>query len=933
VSWGAVFRTWKAPRDNSDVTIVGREHELAAVQAFLEAEEWPRLFVLAGEAGIGKTTLWRAAVEEADSAGYRVLATRPLEAEAKLAHAALGDLLAESHDALAVLPEPQARALRAALLLETPASGAVDERAVSLGFLGVLRALADEQPVLLAVDDVQWLDAASGRVLAYAARRLAAGRVAILLAVRSEARAQVPFDLERLMPALTELEATGLTVEDLYGLLRDRLGLALSRPALRELHDTTQGNPYFALELGRTVARRDTPALGGPAPLPPTLRDLTEARVSALPAGSRDVLAVAAALSDPTVALAEAATGIDAVAALGPAIEQEVVALASGRIRFVHPLLSSAAYAGMSADRRRDVHAALAALVDEPEERARHLALAAAGPDAEIAAALDEAASLARARGAPVAAAELLEEARVLTPAGAEPDALRRAVAAAGHYFEAGDARRARVLLDEAMPKLRGVDRARALITLARLRSYDDDIYAAVGLLEDAIAEAADEPLVAARAQEILSGILFRLRERFADALDYARAAAATARAADDVDLFANSLGSQLLAEATLGVPEAHETLAAAIAIGSAGRGTRAMGGAEFQVAVVQLWWERLEEARHGFQEVLAWAHEIGDESSIPYCHVLLAQTECLRGALDVAAMHAEQGAVRAEQVGQQTLIAYSLSLRALAAAYAGDEELARTAGRRALELADSTTGRPAEQFATAALGLLEVSLERPAEAVDVLAPLAAWAHEQDMREPGMTRFIPDFIEALVVLGRLEEAEEHAAWYAANAEQLGRRSALGAAARCRGLLAAARGDTAAALASFEEAVAHHRAAPIPFDLGRSLLALGAARRRAKERRAAREALGESHDVFRTLGATIWERRASAELGRIGGRAPSSGELTPVERRVAELVAAGRSNKEIAGALYLSTRTVEGHLSRVYGKLGVHSRVELTRKLG
>ena len=138
--------------------------------------------------------------------------------------------------------------------------------------------------------------------------------------------------------------------------------------------------------------------------------------------------------------------------------------------------------------------------------------------------------------------------------------------------------------------------------------------------------------------------------------------------------------------------------------------------------------------------------------------------------------------------------------------------------------------------------------------------------------------------------------------------------------------------TAAALERFEEAVAHHRAAPIPFDLGRSLVALGAARRRAKERRAAREALVQARGLFAAVGAWLWEQRAAAELARIGGRAPSTGELTPVERRVAELVAAGRTNKEVAGALYLSTRTVEGHLSRVYGKLGVHSRVELARKL-
>ncbi len=915
--------------------IVGRQPELAALDAFLSSADWPRTLLLSGEAGIGKTTLWRAAVERADSAGYVVLSSRPLEAEAKLAHAGVGDLLAERHTALAELPEPQAHALRAALLLESPRSGAVDERAVSLGFLGVLRALAAEQPVLVAVDDVQWLDGASARVLAYAARRLAAERAAFLLALRAEARAELGYAPDRVFPRVVELPARGLALEDVHALLRARLGVSLSRPALRDVHATAQGNPYFALELGRTLGETGGPhTLGAPTELPASLRELTAARIASLPDDTRKVLAAAAALADPTVALVGAATACDGPAALAPAVEQDVVTIAAGRVRFSHPLLSASAYADVGAGVRRDLHAVLAGLIEDVEERARHLALAAVGPDAGIAAALEEAAALARARGAPVAAAELLEQSAALTPPTAGSDALRRVVAAAGHLFEAGDTPRARVLLDETIPQLPpGIERAQALITLARVRSYDDDIRAAVGLLEEAIAEAADAPVLAGQAHEILSGILFRLRERFTDAVEHAQAAAAIARSSDDSDLLATALGSQLLAEAALGAPEAQETLVAAATLGSAGRSARAMGGSAFQVSVVQLWWERLEEAKDGFEEVLAWAEEIGDESSIPYVHVLLAQTECLRGAFDVAAVHADEGAARAEQAGQDTLRAYALALRALAAAYAGDEELARTDAHRALELAGSTSGRPAEQFATAALGLLEVSLERHAEAADVLSPLVEFAREQGMREPGLTRFVPDLVEALVNLDRPEEAEDHLSWFEANAESLERPSARGAAARCRGFLAAARGDSAAALGAFEAALRHHDASPILFDRARTVLALGAARRRANERRAAREALQQARDDLGRIGAGIWERRAAAELARIGGRAAAAGELTPVERRVAELVAEGRTNKEVAVALFLSTRTVEGHLHRVYGKLGVRSRVELARKLG
>ena len=356
------------------------------------------------------------------------------------------------------------------------------------------------------------------------------------------------------------------------------------------------------------------------------------------------------------------------------------------------------------------------------------------------------------------------------------------------------------------------------------------------------------------------------------------------------------------------------------------------MGGAEFQVAVVRMWWEQLDLAKEAFEQMLAFTDAVGDESSVPYIHVLLAQTQCLRGCFDEAAAHADEGALRAEQVGQETLVAYALALRALADSYRGEEDSARLSAAKALALAGSTSGRPAEQFATAALGLLELSLERDAAAAEVLAPLVAFAREQEMREPGLTRFVPDLVEALVALGRFDEAEDHLTWFAGNAKRLGRRSGEGAAARCRGFLAAARGDLAEALTAFESALAHHEAAPIPFDRARTLLALGAAQRRAKERRAARVSLEEARAVFGTLGAKVWEQRAAAELNRIGGRAPSTGELTPVERRVAELVAAGNTNREVAAALFLSIRTVEGHLSRVYGKLGVRSRVELTRKL-
>ncbi|MBA2333083.1 MAG: AAA family ATPase, partial [Actinobacteria bacterium] len=382
--------------------VVGRETELAVLAEFLAAAEaWPRTLVLEGEAGAGKTTLWQTAIEDA-RVEFRVLATRPLETEAKLAFAGVGDLLDGVHDTFGGLQEPQAQALRAALLLESPAAGSVDERAVALGFLGVLRLLATEQPVLIAVDDLQWLDLPSARVLAFAGSRLGEVRAGFLIALRAEERWRLAFAPERILPACTQLPIGGLTFDAIHQLLRARLGLVLSRPALRLVHETAAGNPFFALELARAAAAKPTAHLPGETlHVPLTVRELVGARVAEQPVETRRALLTVAALADPRLDLVSAAIAGDAAATLDPAVVAEIVSVVGSRIRFTHPLLAAAAYEAAVPGERRKIHAALATLLGDREEQVRHLALATDGPDANVAAALDEAAALARARGAP----------------------------------------------------------------------------------------------------------------------------------------------------------------------------------------------------------------------------------------------------------------------------------------------------------------------------------------------------------------------------------------------------------------------------------------------------------------------------------------------------------------------------------------------------
>jgi DNA-binding CsgD family transcriptional regulator len=309
----------------------------------------------------------------------------------------------------------------------------------------------------------------------------------------------------------------------------------------------------------------------------------------------------------------------------------------------------------------------------------------------------------------------------------------------------------------------------------------------------------------------------------------------------------------------------------------------------------------------------------------------MLAQADILLGELNRAEADAAAARDIAEQGGQGTLVAYALGVRAMADAHRG-LDAARASAELALELGRRTRGTPALHFATAALGLLEVSTGRADEAVVVLAPLVAFARTEHIREPGLTRYVIDQVEALVELARVDEAAELLDWYEANAQRLGRRSALAASRRCRGLLAAAAGRVDDALDAFGRALAEHGAVPLPFDRARTLLAFGATLRRAKRKADARRALEEAAAVFDSLGAAAFAARARSELERIGGRPPSKGGLTATERQIAELVAEGRSNKEVAAMLFVSVKTVEANLSRTYAKLGIRSRAGLARHL-
>jgi DNA-binding CsgD family transcriptional regulator len=897
--------------------IVGRERELGALRAFLSDAGGSSILVLRGEAGAGKTTLWLAGTELAEEQGRLVLPSRPAEAEATLSLAGIGDLLDGVLDTvLPALPEPQRRALAAALLLEP--GEAPGERAVAAAFLTALRALAERGPVLVAVDDVQWLDPASTGVLLYALRRCGDGGVRALLAQRTQPEGDsAPSLRTALAPAAVDELAVGpLSLGATHALLRAGLDFSPPRPLLRRIHDQAGGNPFFTLELGRALQSRGSRLdPGEPLPVPDDLTQLLAHRLAHLPTRTREALFAAAALPRPTVELVA-----EGPSALEPAVTAQVIQIEGDRIRFAHPLLSSVLYAEAGPAQRRKLHRRLAEAVASSEERARHLALAASGPDERVAAILEHAAEEAGSRGASEAAADLWEQAVRLTPAGNPGDSARRTIAAARFRFAAGDTNAALALLEPAIPALPpGRLRAEALVTLGRVHQYVGSQPRAVELFEQALSETDDEG-VRADASIELGYTLFWLRERLDEALGHAVRGTELAGRTGDATRYGHALGVRQVVEGVAGRKEAAAMTDELTRLGEHG-----------YPGYFLLWVDGADEAVRNLEQQGRDERARGEESALPLTLVALAVAEYLRGRWERASQAAEEGLELALQTGTRHNEAFALAVRALVRGSRGDDEGCRADAAEAMGIARGRTIAVARIHALWALGVLELSLGNAHEVARLLGPYRERLLDAGVGEPGSVRFVPDEIEALVALGRTGEAGRLLAWLEARGRELDRASALAAAARCRGLLALAARDATGALACLEDALSQHDRVDMPFDRARTLLVQGIALRHARRRRDARATLEEAQASFAALGAALWEAQAAAEIGRIGGRRAAGTELTPAEKRVAALVAEGGTNKEVAAALFLTERTVEFHLSHVYRKLGVRSRAELARR--
>jgi DNA-binding CsgD family transcriptional regulator len=879
---------------------VGREGELSRLASFLAGAGTARAFVLEGAPGSGKTTLWEAAIARARERGLRVLAARPSGTEAALSFAALTDLLEEVDlTALRDLPEPQRHSLEVALLRVKPAGPGLEPRAIATGLLNALRALAATAPLVVAIDDVPWLDRASADTLVFAARRLGDCDVRFLLARR-------PGAASALETAFADREETlairALSIGAIRRLLFDRLVYSPPRPVLQRLYDTAGGNPLFALELGRALVEQGTPEIGADMPLPDAVEDLLQIRLANLPRDQRRLLA-AVALS-PGVTMPQMLELVCRETLEGT-VEAGVIVVDGDRVRAAHPLLAAAARKRTRAADRRTLHRELADVEPNESLRARHLTLATVGPDAELAGTVSAAAQAASSRGARREAVELADHALRLTPPD-DSERVERVLALSAYLEMAGELQRLTSLLTAELPGLpSGSARARAWLILsegAGVKSVAD--YREH--LEHALAEARDDPALRARIVAKMSSAVIaveRIPEAEAQLVDVLPAAR---RAGPDVErpvLFALAWARALGGER---VDDLCERFTAA------SDAPWHLAESPERVAGQRLVWRgQVDEARRLLDRLLADAEERGEPVSYAWARLHLCELALRTGDWDAAQRRLDEWA----ETGDDFIVMPLYQrCRALLAAGRGDAGAAERWAAEAIIKAEAMKTQWDWLEAMRARGVAALLTHDHARAAESLGVVWEHAEREGVGDPGAFPVAPDLVEALAGLGRDDDARLVADRLSVLAAQHEHPWGRATAQRVSG-------DLAAAATAYAELGLH-------FDEARTLLTLGRGERREKRWGAARRALEQARMIFEEIGSPGWAAETQSELDRVKGRRPSAGTLTPAEERVARLAADGLSNKEIAAALFVSVNTVEAHLSHVYAKLVVRSRGRL-----
>ena len=528
-------------------------------------------------------------------------------------------------------------------------------------------------------------------------------------------------------------------------------------------------------------------------------------------------------------------------------------------------------------------------------------------------------------------AAELAQLAGRLTPEEERARFLERSSDAAAYHYRAGDLGEAAAILERVVEELPpGELRADALRQLAD--AQQGSFERSLELANEALIEAQGDDTRVAQIEERLSA--YAQNATFYDqALAHARLGLAAAERAGDEAALALALATVAILETGSAVEATPGLLERAVALEDGGLVLDPYVSPSKRFGVRLMCEGRLDEARERLFRAFDNALGVGDERAQIGLFILLAELECRAGNWPLADGHAADGYEHAEQIGREHDMSALLYASALVDAHLGRVDQAREAAERGIALSESCGDEIFRCQSQAVLGFLELSVGDPAAADRILRPLAAHLAVARWREPSFSGELPNAIEALVELGELEEARRLLADLQDRVSRIVSPWGEASAGRCEGLILASEGELPAAVSACEEALAVHASLPQPFDLARTLLAQGVVQRRAKRRRAARETLERALGIFDELGAALWAEKARAELARLGGRrGHAADELTPSERRIAELVAEGRTNKEVAAMLVIADRTVESALTQVYRKLDIRSRTELARKL-
>ncbi|HEY2777714.1 MAG TPA: LuxR family transcriptional regulator [Gaiellaceae bacterium] len=902
--------------------LLGRDRERQLLERLLSDAGAGTSSVLAivGEPGIGKSAL----LEEArrTATGFTILRARGVESEARVPFGGLLELLRPALGRLRSIPGPQADALGRALALQPGPTG--ERFAVGAATLSLLAAEAEEQPVLVLLDDAQWFDESSAAALLFAIRRLVADPIAVLIASRSGE----PSFLDG--ADLDLLELGGLERREAAELAAAAIGKPLDTDALERLYAATAGNPLGLVQLAPEAADLVDPTRAGPVPVTTSVARAFAARAGRLADRERAVLLVAAASEVDELAIvggAAAALGLD-VADLGAAEAVGLLQLGAGRIAFAHPLARSAIYTEASAKDRRAAHRALAdSLPDrDRDRRAWHLAAAAAGPDEPAAEALAGAGARASERAAYAVAASAFERGGRL-----HPDAGRRAQLlfdASDSAWLAGAVDECRRLIDEAEPL------ATSPALAARISHQRGRLLAGGGRADEAY------DLIAAAADSIASDDPVLAVTMLAEAVD------ACFPFGDATRMLA---AAERAVELAAGQDDARASFFACVADGTAlvfaGRGAEGANAFREAVAIAETDAELRDDPESAtllamgplFLRETGTGNDLIDRALevvranaaigvLPRLLHRVARGEAGDDRWTTAQAHYTESLALARETRQQIELAGALSGLARLQARFGHEERCRATAGESLRLCVDLDLTTYEIWTHAALGELELGLGNASAAVEHFERQAGRLAETGLADVDLSP-APELVECHVRLGDVEQAKHVADQYFEAASAKGQPWALARAYRCSAFVASD------AESHFDRAFELHAATPDVFETARTRLAWGAYLRRARRRTDARPELRAAIAAFDQLGAEPWAALAGAELAATGEtarrRSPDTlGELTPQELQIALILAGGKTTREAAAALFLSPKTIEYHLRHVYRKLEIASREEL-----